>query len=1041
MRFALNLLALCAAARAALAPWLDVVVVGAPPPPLLLLAAQQVRRYVHALDRRLPLPSVIVAANAGAVARTLRGSSARVALVLAAEAEGGGGSDAAPTVATGGAFTVAAGGARGGAAMRVDIFGGDARGQGALFGAISVLRALGVGFGADGPPTLPPTAAARAAAATAGVALGADSAAAAAAAAALVAAAAPRAQAPAFEYRGFQPWGSYPIGNDWWDVDEYRRVVELIVGLRGNWIGMHNYGVNYGNGTEPGVWIGADAAAVAPSGNVTAAYRSAWSSTERGLWGFGTTPTGNFSYGAAPLFEHDCYGNGDVLSGDAALCPYPVTPAAEAEMFNRVGAVYASAFALAAELGVSTALGTEMPLSVPPPGKDALVPLLMWWSPVRDDTFVTTTQCAECPADAQYEMIGVAGFVFAGPGDGRVALDCYWDAAALDAWTGVGAPPSPAYGFVRTEGYAAPPGASGAPVSLFQVARNFSKAGVAGPAIDTWAVAGGAALENATARGYTPSGGAAPIASLFAPPPPSPADPLVAAYTATFTRLARLYGANLTWYWAWTPEAMQWDKWSQHNPVVVAMLADLEAMVSARDAASAPFGLALGGWQLGPFDNRTFFDAHAPPSFPLASLDGYLGDSPPDAAFGAVRRAQKWSFVWAEDDEALTAPQQWVGRNLAHAAAALAMNVTGHASLQWRTRTSSPQLTAVADFAWNTSLTTADFLGAWALAQFGESVAAAAAAILVRVDSDGFPRPIHCDPGCLRPNAALCLWPEVYAWVDDFAALRPRLLAASTAAGADVADADAACLERFDYWLNQYEHARGMAAVQCDWAAFDATFAAVSAMPDGPARRAAAVARVFPAFASLVANTTAMVTSALAATATNGDLGVLAQLVDYAPTGAGPQAAVAALAGVPLPPACVPPTGYAASRLPLLRVLTVRTLLDAGERLRLRAVLLAGRDVLAGGCAVTAFARLLGGAGPFEPTPLARAAPEAGIARAVWAATLAPPSAACGAGSGCAGAADFEWYVTATCAALNATLFFPPDAPALPQTVVVLPPG
>ena len=234
---------------------------------------------------------------------------------------------------------------------------------------------------------------------------------------------------------------------------------------------------------------------------------------------------------------------------------------------------------------------------------------------------------------------------------------------------------------------------------------------------------------------------------------------------------------------------------------------------------------------------------------------------------------------------------------------------------------------------------------------------------------------------------------------------------------------------------------RGMAVLQCDWAAFDAVFAAVSAMPDGAARRAAAVARVFPAFASLVANATAMVTDLLEGTASYGDLGTLAMVIDYAPVGEAQQAAVAALAGAPLPPACGPPASFAPSRAPLLRVLTVRTLLDAGEPLRLRAMLLAAPAAAAAptACDVAAFTRLLGSSSPFARTPLVQAAPESGIPRAVWTAAIVPPSPPAEV-VGAAGVSDFEYYVLADCtAALNATLVFPPGAPALPSTVVVLP--
>jgi hypothetical protein len=110
---------------------------------------------------------------------------------------------------------------------------------------------------------------------------------------------------------------------------------------------------------------------------------------------------------------------------------------------------------------------------------------------------------------------------------------------------------------------------------------------------------------------------------------------------------------------------------------------------------------------------------------------------------------------WAEDDMDLTALQMWVGRNLAHASAALAAGVTGHASLQWRTRTVSAALTAVADFAWSPSLNVSAFLSGWTRAAFGESIAVPAAAILLQVDSGGMPRPISCDPGCLQVRGAV----------------------------------------------------------------------------------------------------------------------------------------------------------------------------------------------------------------------------------------------------------------------------------------------
>jgi hypothetical protein len=924
-------------------------------------------------------------------------------------------------------------------------------GRGLLDGATTLLTELGVRFTAEGA-LLPPAAAARARS------RGAPSPAAASEMVAALAAAASRCAGapppPAFEFRGFQPWGSYPIGNDWWDVDEYRRVVELIVTLRGNWVGMHSYPQGYA-WPEPGVAVLADTSALLPSGNVTAApYNASWAATMRPSWGLDGAPSGAYCCGAAAIFEADCFANSDVAGpgggeNGAPICPAPATPAAAAETFNRVGAVYQRTFAYARALGVSTALGTEIPLTLPPPPEGALVPLFVWWSPERNDTFVTPTQCAECPPEAAYALLGVAGWIYTSPGPGRVPLDCYWSPSYLDALLATEAPADPSYSFVRREGYALAAASAGA-LPLQQEARNYSKAALGGGAfVDSWAVSGPEWLANASARGYAPAGApSAPMAWVLADGP-APGEALFAAYNATFSRLERLYGANLTWYWAWTAEDWQWSKVTQRDPLVAGVLADVAVIEQVRAALHPSFNVALGGWQLGPWDNRSFFDAYLPTDWPMASLDAFLGGgdcSPapacgdPDAGFANVtRRVQRWSHPWAEDDNDLTAMQLWVGRNLDHARQALALNVTGHQSLQWRTRTVAAQLTAVADFAFNTSLSAADFWRAYALALFGPSIASAAAEILISVDSYALPRPVRCDPGCLQPTADACSWPAEYAFVDKWLALNATLRAA-LAAGAGAggtpegagdaheggALADAASIERFEWFAAHFAYMRGMRRAECDWAAFGAELALLEAMPAGPARAAAAVARGFPALASLAANLSQMMWDQLATVSTFGELAVTAQIhssVDEAMADAPRLAALAG--GMPLPANCSLASAWDPARTPLLRVPTARTMLLAGEALNLRALIVGGGGGVSN---VSAFVRPLGSGGAFAETPLRQAPPDGGVARSVFSASLPAP------------AQDVEWYVAAARGGGGGPweLFFPPDAPALPATVVVL---
>jgi hypothetical protein len=523
-----------------------------------------------------------------------------------------------------------------------------------LYGALTALTRLGVRFTAEGP-LLPATATVNARAAlTTALFDPAEAFPARYAIISALTAVKKEIATPAFEFRGFQPWGSYPMGNDWWDADEYRRVVENIVGLKGNWIGMHDYANDYPF-PEPGVAVLSDASGLLPDGNLSVggvAYTGTWAANERAAWGLDGMPTAGYAYGAATLFDWDCYANRGVAGGDAALCPSPVDSAGVALTFNRVGALYASVFAFAAQLNVSTALGTEIPLTVPASNDtEAIVPLMVWWSAARNDTFVTTTQCAECLG--LYVLLGIAGYVYVAPGPGRVPLSTYWAPNYLDALLTVDPPTDAAYTFTRIEGYGLVFNASGnePPVEgtlvLQPESRQYFKEMLAKTCVDTWAVSGANFTANASARGYVNSGSS--VALILSTPPAT--SQLFQAYNATLTRMALLYGENLTWYWAWTAEGWQWNKVSQDDPAVAAALNDVAVIEQVRAANAArgaplPFGFGLNGWILGPYDNRSFFDAHLPQDWALGSLDGYLGKSPPDPGFSEVtHREQKWSQV------------------------------------------------------------------------------------------------------------------------------------------------------------------------------------------------------------------------------------------------------------------------------------------------------------------------------------------------------------------------------------------------------------
>ena len=372
----------------------------------------------------------------------------------------------------------------------------------------------------------------------------------------------------------------------------------------------------------------------------------------------------------------------------------------------------------------------------------------------------------------------------------------------------------------------------------------------------------------------------------------------------------------------------------------------------------------------------------------------------------------------------LTAVQQWVGRNLQHAASALALGASGHASLTWRTATVAPALTAVAMFPFNTSLTAPDFFQEYAAAAFGGGEPAAAlGALLTAVDGAAMPRPVSCDPGCMAPKTALCT-PAAqapYAFIADWQAQR-----SGVAAGGDPS-----ALARFDSAAAHFEQLEAMRAFQCAWGVYEGVLAGVVALPAGSAAQAAAaIAQGFPAFAALVGNASALAWKVMQAAATYGDLGVLMQLygdVEGA-AGEGALARLEALAGGRLCGApCHLPQDYAGSgRPPSVRVLTVRTVLQRGEALTLRAHVLGGPGCSAPAGACAAHVALLGSTS-YSRSPLAS---EGGAGRAVFAASLPPPA---GAEEG-----GLQWYVNCSCSGEGGALLFPPSAPALPQTVVFI---
>ena len=172
---------------------------------------------------------------------------------------------------------------------------------------------------------------------------------------------------PAFELRGLHPWGGHAEGIDLWNTDQYKAVITQMAKMRMNFMLIHSYPafspyLHYlAEMAEPAVWVGLPED-VDEQGHVrfssTASY---WNSARAIIWGYQPKKTGDYRFGGSRLFESDDWG-AEVMNGHF---PYPTTPEARNEVFNRTGDMFREAFGLARALGMKTALGTDGGLPTP----------------------------------------------------------------------------------------------------------------------------------------------------------------------------------------------------------------------------------------------------------------------------------------------------------------------------------------------------------------------------------------------------------------------------------------------------------------------------------------------------------------------------------------------------------------------------------------------------------------------------------------------------------------------------------------------------
>ncbi|MBN2473855.1 MAG: hypothetical protein JXB62_04565 [Pirellulales bacterium] len=177
-----------------------------------------------------------------------------------------------------------------------------------------------------------------------------------------------------------------------------------------------------------------------------------------------------------------------------------------------------------------------------------------------------------------------------------------------------------------------------------------------------------------------------------------PSDPAVVqeVYEGMFGRIRATH--PLDYYWFWTPEGWTWSGTKQEQ--IDATLADFRAAIAAAQKVEAPFTLATCGWVLGPPQDRALFDNVLPKEMPMSCINREVGHAPVEPGFANVGGRPKWAIPWLEDDPALIIPQLWAGRMRKDAADARQYGCTGLMGIHWRTRILGPNVSALAQAAW-----------------------------------------------------------------------------------------------------------------------------------------------------------------------------------------------------------------------------------------------------------------------------------------------------------------------------------------------------
>jgi len=847
---------------------------------------------------------------------------------------------------------------------------------------------------------------------------------------------------PLFETRGIQPFHDFPEGPDWWNTDDYKAILTQLAKLRMNFLGLHTYPQG-GVGPEPTVWIGAPGE-FNHDGTVRAAYPARHFTTANvtGAWGYKSAKTGDYSFGAALLFERDDYG------ADYMLGMNPWTELSQpraCELFNRMGHVLKEAFEYARALGVKTCVGTETPLVIPTAVKQRLT--AAGKDPAKPDVVQEIYE-------AIFERIERA-----------YPIDYYW------FWT----PEGWTWGNVKNQQVEATLADFKAAIAAAEkVNASFTLATcgwVLGPPNDR------AAFDNFLPKEVPMSCINRNVGFSFVEPgfakvhgrpkwaiPWLEDDPALIIPQLWVGRTRR-DAADALAYGCTGLLGIHW-----RTRILGPMVSALAHAAWDQTGWNPDFGKkarttepTLGegrlGGQVAAFGNNPIAetDEDAVYQTVVYNLEAYRIKVPNGSytvtlkfcephynqagkrVFGVKLQGRKvidrldvfakvgknraidYTFDGVEvTDQILTveftrdveypciAGIVVEGKGLTRK-----INCGGGAYKDYQ----ADLLPAGADNR-PRDLPSYDFYLDWARSQFGPDAAEAAAKIFTSLDggpavplgqqrNTNLPRPSTWvrGPGGIRPDPRP--WKQVskdYEFVDKFAALAPTVKGSGNR-------------ERFDYWLANFRYLRAVARANCTWARFNEAIKKAKQAKDADARKRLAREVALPIRKELVTDVAGVHTYLLSAVNTPGGMGNVTNWQQHLmPTLlTQPGRELAQLLGEDLRPEAMPSKRYQGPTR--LFVPTVRSTLTAGEDLRIKAILLDPH----GPAEMVLYWRPMG-SGDFEKVRLNH------VARGVYSAEIP---------AGQIQKRDIEYYVRAT-TANRVTLTFPATAPQLNQTVVIM---